>query len=79
MEPVEWDAVVAALVSLWFFVSAGYGVTVAVAAIRTGRFAPERGLDVHGRAALVAGWITLVLAVAFLGAGLLIARVAAVR
>jgi hypothetical protein len=79
VQPVEWDAVVAALVSLWFFVSAAYGVVVAVAAFRTGRFAPELGLEVHGRAAIVSASVTLVLAAAFLAAGLLIARVAAFR
>ncbi len=79
MEPVDWDAVVAALVSLWFFVTAGYGAVVAVAAIRTRRFAPELGLDVQGRAAVVAGWATLVLAAACLGAGLLVSRVAALH
>ncbi len=79
MQPVEWDAVVAALVSLWFVVCAAYGVVVAVAALRTRRFAPELGIDVHGRAAIVSAGVTLVLAVAFLAAGLLVARVAAVR
>ena len=67
----------AALVSLWFFVSAAYAGRVAVHAIRSGAFAPELGLDVHGRAATALGWATLVIAAAFLAAGVLVAIVGA--
>ena len=77
MEPVDWGAFFAALVSLWFFVSAAYVARVAVHAIRGGAFAPELGLEVRGRVATALGWATLVIAAAFLAAGVLIALVAA--
>ncbi len=77
MEPIDWGAVFAALASLWFFVSAAYAARVAVRAIRTGAFAPDLGLDVHGRTATALGWATLVIAAALLAAGALVAYVGA--
>jgi hypothetical protein len=77
VEPIEWGAAIAALVSLWFFVSAAYAALVGCAAIRTGAYAPGLGLDLRGRAASAAGWITLAVAVALAGAGLLVSWVAA--
>jgi hypothetical protein len=70
------DAVIAAAVALWFFASAGYAASVGTAAIRTRTFAPELGLELHGRAAAAAGWATLVLAAALFAAGALVTFVA---
>ncbi len=76
VEPVEWDAIVAAVVTLWFFVGAGYAGSVGVAAIRTRTFAPALGLDIHGRTAAALGWVALVLAAALFAAGVLVSYVA---
>lgn len=70
------ESLVVAAVSTWYLVCAGYAATVAVAAIRTGAYAPELGLELRGRAAVVAGWVTLVLAAALLTAGAYISFVA---
>ena len=70
------DSIVVAAVTLWFYVSAGYAATVGVSAIRTRTYAPHLGLDVQGWAASVAGWVTLVLAIALFAAGALVSWVA---
>ncbi len=72
---VDWGAVVAALVTLWFSISGAYLAAVAVSAIRTKTYAPRLGLDVRGTAASVAGWATLVLALALFAAGALVSYV----
>ena len=73
MEPVDWGAVAAAVVSLWFFSSGAYAALVAGRAIRGGAFAPGLGIDVHGPVATALGWATLAIAAAFLAAGALVA------
>lgn len=72
---VDMSAVVAAIVTLWFVVSGGYAAAVGLSAIRARTYAPGLGLDVHGTAAAVAGWFTLVLALALLAAGVLVSYV----
>jgi hypothetical protein len=66
------DSAVAGIVALFFFVTAGYAGSVSIAAIRTRSYAPELGLEVRGGAAVLAGWMTLVFAVALFGAGVLV-------
>lgn len=75
VEAVDLSALVAALVTLWFWVSGAYAALVGIAAIRTGAYAPRLGLDLRGPGASVAGWITLVLALALFAAGALVSYV----
>ena len=70
------DSVVAALVALLYFVSAGYAGNVGMSAIRTRTYAPKLGLEIQDGAAVAAGWATLVVASAFFAAGALVAFVA---
>ncbi len=74
-ERIDLAAVAAALVTLFFFVSGACAAAVAVSAIRTRTYAPQLGLDVQGVAARVAGWVTLVLALALFAAGVLVSYV----
>ncbi len=74
-EPIDMSAIVAALVTLWFYVSAAYAAWIGVQAIRTREFAPELGLEIRGAVASVAGWLTLVLSIALLAAGALVSYV----
>lgn len=71
------DAVIAAVVALWFFVFAGYAAAIGTDAIRTRTYLPRLGLALEGGVAVAAGWATLVLAAAFFGAGALVTFVAA--
>jgi hypothetical protein len=66
------DSIVAAMVSLWFWVTAAYAAGVGVSAIRTRSYAPELGLEIRGREAAVAGALTLVFAGALFAAGALV-------
>lgn len=70
------ESLLAAAAALWFMVSAGYAASVGVAAIRTRSYAPDLGLELRGRGAVVAGWATLVLSAALLAAGALVSFVA---
>ncbi len=76
VDPIDWSAIAAALVTLWFYVSAGWAGIIGVSAIRRRTFAPELGLEVRGRTAAALGWATLVLAAALLAAGALVSYVA---
>lgn len=72
---MDLSALVAALVTLWFYVSGAYAAGLGLSAIRKGTFAPRLGLDVRGPAASVAGWLALVLAAALFAAGALVSYV----
>ncbi|HET8542175.1 MAG TPA: hypothetical protein VFL83_20020 [Anaeromyxobacter sp.] len=70
------DSLIVAIVTLWFFVTAGYAGTVGVSALRTRTYAPDLGLGLHGGAAVAAGIATLLLAAALFAAGVLVTFVA---
>ncbi len=69
-------SIIAAAVTLWFFVAAGYAGSVGVSAIRTRSYAPQLGFDLEGAGAVAAGWATLVLGAALFAAGVLVFYVA---
>ncbi len=74
-EAIDVSAIVAALVTLWFYVSAAYAAWLGVSAIRTREFAPRLGLEIRGAAASAMGWMALVIAVALVAAGALVSYV----
>ncbi len=74
-DAIDWSAVAAALVTLWFYVSAAYAGWVGLSAIRTREFAPRLGLEIRGMAASVAGCMAIVLALALAAAGALVSYV----